>query len=99
MNEEQFGSMHYAEFVFQAEMFAEEKAEHFKSQMIVASFSVWQANPGKQSFNEYLSVLGLADKSVRLSASHKKMLIERGESIAERIKKADQMRLKNEKII
>lgn len=69
-------------------MLTEEKSENLKQQMIAASFTAWQMRDTKKTFEEYLRMLGLADKKGKMSKEVKRKMIERNIAIAERIRKA-----------
>jgi len=73
-------------------MIEETKLEDYKNNMITASFQVWQANPNKKTFSEYLKMLGLHERDKKLTKEQRDKLIDKGLAIAEKIIKADQKR-------
>lgn len=89
MNLERFLNLEFEDFVFQAEMLADEKAEEVRNSMVASAFTAWLMNPGKMDFEEYLRGLGLVDKDESIPQDEKQRMIAESLAVAERIKRAD----------
>lgn len=78
-------------------MLAKTKAEDLKDAMICASFTAWQMSTTKKTFQEYLSLLGLSEKSGKIPEKMKKKISERNIALAEKIRKAS-LKQRNKKV-
>ena len=84
--------LEYAEVGFYSKMLFEKEADNFNKSMIGSAFVAWLTTDTKKKFNDYLKMLGLAEKQEPLSEEQKKILQARADNLAERILQADKKR-------
>lgn len=85
--------LEYAEVNFYGKMLFEQESNAFNNQLISSAYTAWlTTNTKKKQFNDYLKMLGLAEKPDKLSEDQKQTLQKRADELAERILKADNKR-------
>ncbi len=85
--------MRFADFLLQAELIAEFRAEEKKDQMTAAAYTAWLMGAGeKKTFKSFLIGIGLLEKPTPLSQEEKKVIAQKGYSAAARIIELDKKR-------
>lgn len=93
LERERFLVLPYSDVLFFSDRIEAEEAEKAKSEMIVEAFGAWlQGAGGKKDFIPYLVSLGLEKKKEPLKAEEKAAMIEKSNSIADRILKMSMKR-------
>lgn len=86
-------ALEYSEVGFYSTMIFEKEADSFNNQLIGSAFMSWLTTDTKKSkFNDYLKMLGLAEREEPLNEEQKKILQARADNLVERILQADKQR-------
>jgi hypothetical protein len=88
LSEDEFKNVLFSECLFFARQIEKEKYGANRTAMQAAAFNAYLMGAGgRNSYNQFLKHLGLADEDVKMTKEQKKILVQRASDVARKISK------------